>query len=1191
MTGLFKRFVVMGVAALVGASGLPAQDSRGIVSFTVPSTKAGAKPEMLQLYAKSYALVIGIDSYNDRDWRRLKEARNDADAVAKTLEAHGFKVTLHKDLKSTELKREVEHFLITTGNDPEARLFIWFAGHGHTLQHGASHEGYLVPADAPGAGTVDQPNPAFELAALPMTNFNFWMTRSRAKHVLAVFDSCFSGLALAITRSIDLQAPALISRETAGKARQIISSGDADEKVADNGRFREIFINAITGKAGIGGRGYLTGRELGTHLRQEMVRATANSAYKQRPNDGYVDRAGFRDGDFVFEVIKPDGTRLSPPPPPVSAPTVVKTPRPRPVGPDPSTEARLAWERAEKSNDRGQIAAWRRQFGTTNPYYDELAAAMLAKLEADAKAKADEIAKAKPPPPKVAAVAPGVAAPSVAIAPVAPTPAAPAPVRPAPLPARSAPAKARDIDLCQLIVKDPIEGAAVALAPFVALKETRAGPQDAIMPFILAGRAEQLRTGCTALAASSPSADARADASLIATAAAQFWVVMEATGGGPASEQTVLKNLTAFRPQVLALADKGHANSRAALTAIDYVLANDFTEPARKAFAAKLAASASLWGRLVAVVAKRDDTAQDLTAEELAELRSLAGAAPPTVKAALALAFRKLSTDKPEYKPDADVLLKSAADQSYLGQLAHAIALMEFDKNAEAAVKIVRSVAEKGGVIENLAIVALIGGLGDGPPQWKDLVKTEANLVSSALDKIAAADDPYLTFLAVEIAASSKDMKELVGSGRIAQWLRQVGETGDAATMFSLAAIYAAGSEAVAKNEAEANRLLRAAAEQTKDPMLLWLAVDIASERADKVALMKRAAATAGPSQLIAFAGADPSLPDDAFDMKERAAMVRRAAEQGDADVGLRVIKVFTISLLGGGDLEAGKVVQKQILLAAAAKGTTEQILKVAEVFVSGDENAVRDPIEAARLFKIVSEKTTDKKLQLDLARRFALGRDIAPNRDEASRLYRSAAEGGDPETALEVALAFGKGEGVYINPADAAKWLKVAATSKVPLTLIAVADAFGDGKIVPKDTAAAARALQAAGEAGSPAQKLVVARQFLSGALKDETEGLKFLRAAADAGQVDALEQLADMTERGVLVAANAATAADLALRAVKSRQRVTDATFETWRTAYSVDFRRAMQTTLKTAKHYTGSIDGVFGAGMKRALDAYVK
>ena len=80
------------------------------------------------MYKGSHALVIGIDNYT-KGWSRLGNAVKDADAIAKELKKQGFEVTLKKDLTGTALRGELRKFFVIKGENPEARLLLWFSGH------------------------------------------------------------------------------------------------------------------------------------------------------------------------------------------------------------------------------------------------------------------------------------------------------------------------------------------------------------------------------------------------------------------------------------------------------------------------------------------------------------------------------------------------------------------------------------------------------------------------------------------------------------------------------------------------------------------------------------------------------------------------------------------------------------------------------------------------------------------------------------------------------------------------------------------------------------------------------------------------------------------------------------------------------------------------------------------------------
>jgi len=249
-------------------------------SVDAPVTKT------VNLYAKSYALVIGIDNYTG-GWMKLSNAVEDAREIADELAKRGFDVTFKQDLNADEMRKQLKEFFALKGADSEARLFLWYAGHGHTLKG----EGYLVPSDAP------QPIiPEFKVKAIHMREFPGFMRLADSKHVFAVFDSCFAGTVFASRAGA---APAAITRATTMPVRQFLSSGDADQTVSDDGTFRKLFLRALWGeeRADANGDGYLTGSELGIYLADRVTNLTEQA---QTPRYGKLRDPDYDRGDFVF---------------------------------------------------------------------------------------------------------------------------------------------------------------------------------------------------------------------------------------------------------------------------------------------------------------------------------------------------------------------------------------------------------------------------------------------------------------------------------------------------------------------------------------------------------------------------------------------------------------------------------------------------------------------------------------------------------------------------------------------------------------------------------------------------------------------------------------------------------------------------------------------------------------------------
>ncbi len=262
--------------------------SRGIsVQLRASESKNAELVGEFRMYSESYALVVGIDEYT-QGWPKLSNAVKDAELIAEALEEKGFEVDLHTNLDSAELMQVFKRFFILKGERPNARLFVWFAGHGATVDG----EGYLVPADAP----VLSEGADFKFASLALRDFGTYMRQSGSKHVYAVFDSCFAGTVFSSQRAMP---PAAITRATTLPVRQFLTSGDADQTVSDDGQFRDLFLRAIRGedRSDANADGYLTASELGMYLGDRVTNLTESA---QTPRYGKLRDRDFDRGDFVF---------------------------------------------------------------------------------------------------------------------------------------------------------------------------------------------------------------------------------------------------------------------------------------------------------------------------------------------------------------------------------------------------------------------------------------------------------------------------------------------------------------------------------------------------------------------------------------------------------------------------------------------------------------------------------------------------------------------------------------------------------------------------------------------------------------------------------------------------------------------------------------------------------------------------
>jgi formylglycine-generating enzyme required for sulfatase activity len=230
-------------------------------------------------YSTSHALIIGISEHENKEkWADLKNALKDGLEVGKELTSKGFDVTYKNNITLNELESALKEFFYNENIDDQSRLFLWYSGHGHTIDD----EGFLVSADAPGGDAPD-----FVRKAFPVERFKELSRYTAAKHVYMVFDSCFSST---IFKQGSVKSPE-ISIALRDPVRQFFCSCNSGQERQDNGYFRVLFLKAIRNEAGVDSNkdGYLTATELGQFIKQQGV-----------PMSYYGRLKGFDQGEFVF---------------------------------------------------------------------------------------------------------------------------------------------------------------------------------------------------------------------------------------------------------------------------------------------------------------------------------------------------------------------------------------------------------------------------------------------------------------------------------------------------------------------------------------------------------------------------------------------------------------------------------------------------------------------------------------------------------------------------------------------------------------------------------------------------------------------------------------------------------------------------------------------------------------------------
>lgn len=266
------------------------------------------------VYQESHALVIWAGDY--KNWGKLNNLQYEAKEVITALQKQGFQVREIPNPNRTKLSNGIKDFIDDYGYRQNNRLVIFFAGHGYTRQQ---TKGYLVPVDAPDPIVDEQ---GFLKAALSMEQINSWATQMEAKHVLFVFDSCFSGTIFK-QRSNGEDAGNAYIRDVMNKpVRQFLTAGDANEKVPAKSVFTPLFLRALEGEADYTKDGYVTGSELGLYLTQHLPNLTRGN---QHPQFGTILDVNLNRGDIVF---RSSIAVVSPQPSP--SPPVLTPPKPTP---------------------------------------------------------------------------------------------------------------------------------------------------------------------------------------------------------------------------------------------------------------------------------------------------------------------------------------------------------------------------------------------------------------------------------------------------------------------------------------------------------------------------------------------------------------------------------------------------------------------------------------------------------------------------------------------------------------------------------------------------------------------------------------------------------------------------------------------------------------------------------------------
>ena len=314
--------LALGCLTAAAQTGAKLRGEGGVVRLQTASGRT------LPLYSDYAALVIGVGGY--QYWPQLQGPTRDMEEVARVLRGLGFKVKTLKDPDSRQLEDALYDLPYGLGAQEDRGLLIYYSGHGATerLADGTKL-GYLVAKDCP----LSSDRRRFGRCAVSMSDVEEIALKIKSRHVLMVFDSCFSG---SLFNMFKAEPSAYLEEKIAQPVRSFITAGTEDEKVPDRSTFKTVFVQGLgRGYADVNRDGFVTGTELGKYLAENVVNYTRK---RQHPQYGKINKAELDKGDFVFALSQ--GV-VSPPRPQPKPPKSVTQPVPPPPPVQPSGSADL----------------------------------------------------------------------------------------------------------------------------------------------------------------------------------------------------------------------------------------------------------------------------------------------------------------------------------------------------------------------------------------------------------------------------------------------------------------------------------------------------------------------------------------------------------------------------------------------------------------------------------------------------------------------------------------------------------------------------------------------------------------------------------------------------------------------------------------------------------------------------------
>ncbi|UCH15011.1 MAG: caspase family protein [Bacteroidales bacterium] len=247
------------------------------VDYTPKSDIATSK---LDVEGKYYALLIGIDNYEDPNLTDLDNPVRDAEGLYNVLISDYYfdeeNVTLIKNAKRVDITTALDQMAEKLTR--EDNLLIFYAGHGWWDEK--ANIGYWLPNDARLSRKAEW---------VRNSTLCDYLREINSKHTLLITDACFGG-AIFKRRSVSMEAPKAIQMLYDLPSRKAMTSGTLTE-VPD----RSVFVKYLVDRLSNNEDKYIASEQLFSSFRIAVI-----NNCDIVPQYGEISNVGDEGGDFIF---------------------------------------------------------------------------------------------------------------------------------------------------------------------------------------------------------------------------------------------------------------------------------------------------------------------------------------------------------------------------------------------------------------------------------------------------------------------------------------------------------------------------------------------------------------------------------------------------------------------------------------------------------------------------------------------------------------------------------------------------------------------------------------------------------------------------------------------------------------------------------------------------------------------------